>query len=232
MLYLVIGIALLGLLLLAAQLIVKADVAKLSRWLGWFAAGMGISGAAAILVLLIASDRFFPALALAGGLAPLILRQRARWKQSFGSTSRASQQRSQIDTEILRMTLDHETGTIGGEVRRGAFAGRRLEDLNQGELLLLWQQCIAEDAQGARLLETYLDRLRPDWRNAANRGAGATEAMTREQAYAILDLAPGADADQIKEAHRRLMMKLHPDHGGSTFLAAQVNRAKDLLLGN
>jgi DnaJ-domain-containing protein 1 len=232
MLYFAIGIALLGLLLLVAQLIVKADATKLSRWLGWFVAGMGISGAAAILVLLVASDRFFPALALAGGLAPLILRQRARWKQSFGGASRASQQRSQIDTEILRMTLDHETGTITGEVRRGSFTGRRLDDLDQGELLLLWQQCIAEDTQGARLLETYLDRLRPDWRKAAQGGTGASEAMTREQAYSILDLAPGADADQIKEAHRRLMMKLHPDHGGSTFLAAQVNRAKDLLLGN
>ena len=133
---------------------------------------------------------------------------------------------------MLRMRLDHQTGAMTGQVRRGSFAGRQLEDLDQNELITLWRQCVAEDEQGARLLETYLDRLRPDWRQAANSGSARPgEPMTREQAYAILDLKPGADAAQIKEAHRRLMMKLHPDHGGSTFLAAQINRAKDILLG-
>jgi DnaJ-domain-containing protein 1 len=118
-------------------------------------------------------------------------------------------------------------------VRRGGFAGRRLEDLTLDELITLWRQCIAEDEPGARLLETYLDRLRPDWRDGTKKGTatGSATTMTRDDAYAILDLAPGADADQIKEAHHRLMMKLHPDHGGSTFLAAQINRAKEILLG-
>jgi len=136
------------------------------------------------------------------------------------------------------MELDQRTGAITGRVLRGRYAGRRIENLDQAELIGLWRQCVAEDESGARLLETYLDRLRPDWRQAASgagssgAGAGASgDIMTREQAYAILDLEPGASAEQIKEAHRRLMMKLHPDHGGSTFLAAQINRAKEFLLG-
>jgi DnaJ-domain-containing protein 1 len=134
------------------------------------------------------------------------------------------------------MELDQRTGAITGRVLRGPYAGRRIEDLDQAELIALWRQCVAEDESGARLLESYLDRLRPDWRQAAagsgsGGGAGAPEVMTREQAYAILDLEPGASDEQIKEAHRRLMMKLHPDHGGSTFLAAQINRAKEFLLG-
>ena len=234
--YLLLGVALLGLLLLTARFIVNADAAQLGRQLGWIATGVGVTGLAALLFLLLASERFGSALAIAGGLAPLVpivLRRRARWQRNFGGTGGGGAGgRSEVSTPMLRMRLDHETGAMTGQVRRGSFAGRQLEDLDQNELIRLWQQCVAEDEQGARLLETYLDRLRPDWRQGAHRGgAPPGEAMTREQAYAILDLKPGADAAQIKEAHRRLMMKLHPDHGGSTFLAAQINRAKDILLG-
>lgn len=234
--YFLLGLVLLGLLLLTARFIANTDPAQLGRRLGWFATGVGVTGAAALLVLLVASDRLGPALAIAGGLVPLVLRGRARWRRRFGAATGSGGQRSEVATAMLRMRLDHATGAMTGQVLRGPFAGRQLEDLDQNELIALWRQCVAEDEQGARLLETYLDRLRPEWRQAAGSGSGGSaaqgEAMTREQAYAILDLAPGADAAQIKEAHRRLMMKLHPDHGGSTFLAAQINRAKDILLGD
>ena len=229
--YLILGVALLGLFLLGARSIVNADAKQLGRVLGWFVMGLGATAAAALVVVLLASDRLFSALALAGGLAPVVMRGRAHWRRLHGAATGSPGGRSEVETAMLRMRLDHATGAMSGEVRRGSFAGRQLEDLNQGELLTLWRQCVAEDEQGARLLETYLDRLRPDWRQAADAGAAPGEVMTRAQAYAILDLAPGADAAQIKEAHHRLMMKLHPDHGGSTFLAAQINRAKDILLG-
>ncbi|MGC2204071.1 MAG: DnaJ domain-containing protein, partial [Stellaceae bacterium] len=87
-----------------------------------------------------------------------------------------------------------------------------------------------------------LDRVRPDWRdelagagarssgNAGGTARPASGDMTVEEAYAILGLGPGADAEAIKEAHRRLMVKLHPDHGGSDYLATKINRARDVLL--
>lgn len=228
--YLLFGIALLGLFLLAARLIVNSDAARLGRFLGWLVAGVGVSAAAGLFGLLLFSDRWAPALVVAGGLAPIVMRGHARWRRRYGS-ARGGSRRSEVQTELLRMKLDHDTGTMGGTVRRGVFAGRRLEDLAQAEMMTLWRQCLAEDEQGARLLEAYLDRLRPDWRKSGAEGESPREAMTREQAYAILDLAPGAGPEAIKEAHRRLMMKLHPDHGGSTYLAAQINRAKDFLLG-
>jgi hypothetical protein len=228
--YLLIGVIVLGLLLLAARAIVNADAAQLGRFVVWSMAGIGMTATAAALLFLIVTDRWAPALVLAGGLAPLVLRRRARWRRRYGAATGGGE-RSEVQTELLRMKLEHDTGAMSGVVRRGAFAGRTLEDLNRAEVLTLWRQCLAEDEQGARLLETYLDRFRPDWRKGEAGDAGAGGAMTRDQAYAILDLKPDATPEEIREAHRRLMMKLHPDHGGSTYLAAQINRAKDLLLG-
>ena len=230
MAYLIIGVALLGCLLLAARMLVNADPAKLGRSIGWFATGLGVAGAGALVVGLMASDRFGPALVFAGGFAPIGYRLWHRWRE------REQARAARVTTSFLSMEMDKRTGAITGRVLRGPYAGRRLEDLDQTELIALWRQCVAEDESGARLLESYLDRLRPDWRQAAgaggSAGAGAPgDVMTREQAYAILDLEAGASDEQIKEAHRRLMMKLHPDHGGSTFLAAQINRAKEFLLG-
>jgi len=54
--------------------------------------------------------------------------------------------------------------------------------------------------------------------------------MTRDEAYQVLGLAPGATPDEIRAAHRRLMLGAHPDHGGSTWIAARLNQARDLLL--
>ena len=109
--------------------------------------------------------------------------------------------------------------------------------LHQLEALAhLWHDCRFADPQSAQIIETYLDRLHPSWREDLARAEGEHTAgpggkMTREQALEILGLAPGAAEADIRRAHRELMMKLHPDHGGSTFLAAKINEAKDVLLG-
>ncbi len=66
---------------------------------------------------------------------------------------------------------------------------------------------------------------------AGGDGANPGPDMTREEAYAVLGLDPGADEAAILEAHKRLIKRLHPDGGGSSALAAKVNRARQVLLG-
>ena len=136
----------------------------------------------------------------------------------------------------IEMRLDQDSGVMSGTVLAGAQQGRSLDMLTCGECVALYEDCRRDDPEGARLLETYLDRRFAGWRQAdqgqseERRRNGRGGSMTRDQAYQILGLAQGASAEEIIHAHRSLMQKLHPDHGGSTALAAQVNEAKDVLL--
>jgi DnaJ domain len=115
-----------------------------------------------------------------------------------------------------------------------------LSSLSDGELLLLLAELRDTDAQGAALIEAYLDRRAQGWRekrgdDAAKERARAPRGgrirMAPDEAYAVLGLGKGASEGEIRAAHRKLMMKLHPDQGGSTYLAARINEAKDVLLG-
>lgn len=146
---------------------------------------------------------------------------------------------SDIATDMLAMQLDHRTGDLDGEVLKGSFAGRSLASLGYEGLLSLLIECQRDDPRAVPLLETYLDRQHPDWRNDAGAHgsrdqdegrAAAGDVMDAATASAILNVSPEASADEIKAAHRQLMNKLHPDHGGSSYLAAQLNQAKDVLL--
>jgi len=237
MLYLLGGFAILGGLLMLVYLFVNADPARLARNLKW--TGIATAGVAIVSLILLPPAREIAALLLPLAMAtPLLARVRTildRYRTPAGG------QTSTVATAFLRMTLDHDTGSMEGTILRGQFAGMRLEELGPPELLALLRECRAEDEEGARLLEAYLDRIRPDWRDELA-GAGASGAgssggprpasgdMSVAEAYAILGLSPGADAEAIKEAHRRLMVKLHPDHGGSDYLATKINRARDVLL--
>jgi hypothetical protein len=237
MLYLLGGFAILGGLLMLVYLFVNADPARLARNLKW--TGITIAAIAVVALILLPPAREFAALLLPLAMAtPLLARIRTvldRYRPPAGG------QTSTVATAFLRMTLDHDTGSMEGTILRGRFAGMRLDELGPADLLALLRECRAEDEEGARLLEAYLDRVRPDWRDelAGERaGGGGSGAGTRstsgdmsvEEAYAILGLSAGADAEAIKEAHRRLMVKLHPDHGGSGYLATKINRARDALL--
>jgi hypothetical protein len=151
-----------------------------------------------------------------------------------GPAQKSPGQTSRVVTDHLEVELDHDTGQIRGRVLKGFFAGRDLQSLAPVEMAHLWQDCRFADPQSAQILEAYLDRVHPSWREDMTRNEGERTVgggMTREQALDILGLAPGASEDDIRRAHRELMLKLHPDRGGSTFLAAKINEAKDVLLG-
>lgn len=138
---------------------------------------------------------------------------------------------STVSTDELRMTLIHETGEMDGEVLTGTFVGQRLSSLDIAALRTLHRELVAADS--AQLLEAYLDRRFPGWSDeATERQPPSTEReMDREQALAVLGLASDASKEEIVDAHRRLMQKLHPDRGGSDYLAATLNLAKQVLLG-
>ncbi len=153
----------------------------------------------------------------------------------FGAGGQRSQgQTSRVRSRFFDMTLDHDSGALSGQIIAGPNAGRLLEEFDLPQLL----QMIPElDAESVPLLESYLDRRFPAWRqNTQGDAAGrqgrppASGKMTDEEAYQILGVKPGAGRDEISRAHRALMKKLHPDQGGSTYLAARVNEAKEVLL--
>jgi hypothetical protein len=133
------------------------------------------------------------------------------------------------------MELDHDTGAMRGRILTGRYQGTSLDALDVPTLINLLAEV---DGDSRDLLAAYLDRRNPGWRenmqHDAGAGAGSRPAssgkMTEEEAYQILGVQPGASADDISRAHRSLMKKLHPDQGGSTYLAARVNEAKDVLL--
>jgi len=157
------------------------------------------------------------------------------WLGGGGSARRSPGQSSRIETDHLQMELDHDSGDMYGRVKKGMFAGRDLAALSPTDLGLLWQDCRLADPQSAQLIEAYLDRIHPSWREDMARGEsdmsrGPDGRMTREEALDILGLAAGADEDAIRRAHRELMLRLHPDRGGSTYLAAKINEAKDVAL--
>ena len=151
-----------------------------------------------------------------------------------GSTAGAA---SHVRSKYLHMTLNHDSGDMDGEILQGDFQGRRLSQLGIQDLLSLLRTCQADDSDSAALLQAYLDRYHGGWEQQGNQGQSRTEpgrasAMSREEAGQILGIDPDAAADEIIKAHRRLMQKLHPDRGGSDYLAAKINQAKDLLLGD
>ena len=144
---------------------------------------------------------------------------------------------STVRSATIEMRLDLDSGAMSGVALAGPYQGRALDSLARPDCLNLYRSCVRDDPEGATLLETYLDRRFAGWRQAyqgqgeAGRGGGGgSGAMTRDEAYEVLGLPKGAAGDEIVRAHRSLMKKLHPDHGGSTALAARVNQAKDVLL--
>jgi len=158
------------------------------------------------------------------------------WPSGLGArTQKSAGQASRVRTAYIEMELDHDSGAMHGRVLAGRYADVTLDALDRAALLSLFAEI---DGDSRELLAAYLDRREPGWREHAQGDAGAgggtrppsSGKMTEEEAYQILGIQPGASAQDITRAHHSLMKKLHPDQGGTTYLAARVNEAKDVLL--
>lgn len=170
------------------------------------------------------------------GWAPMSGSVFGQFGKLFGGSGaqRSPGQTSRVRSQFLDMTLDHDSGQLNGRIVAGPYAGHSLDEYDLSQLTAMMS---GFDAESVALFESYLDRRFPAWRqNAQGNPAGgqgraaSSGKMTNEEAYQILGLQPGAGRDEIGRAHRGLMKKLHPDQGGSTYLAARVNEAKDTLL--
>jgi DnaJ-domain-containing protein 1 len=148
-------------------------------------------------------------------------------------------QKSTVRTERLEVELDHDSGAMHGRVLDGAYKDRSLESLSLEELLALLSDCWGRDAQSVALIEAYLDHTHAGWREKPSQGgdrktteevSARSTAMTRQDAFRILGLEPGASDEDIRRAWRELMKRNHPDQGGSAHIAAMINAAKELLL--
>jgi hypothetical protein len=203
--YLILGIAILAGFLLAGRWYATADPRTLYKVLKWVLICLVV----AIALYFLFTGRMAWAVITLPALIPWLLRARAvaRMAKTFARMAQMSTGTgggaSTIETDYLAMSLDHDSGSMSGIVIAGAFEGRRVEDLTPAQLLDLLAECKTHERD-----------------------------MDRAEALRVLGLAEGASDADIKEAHRRLIAGLHPDHGGSDYLAAQINRAKDILLKN
>jgi hypothetical protein len=198
--------------------------------------GGGALGLLAALLLLLRGSVVLASLLASAALGFAGWRNAAASLGSMFSTRPRRKTGSRVRSAMIEMTLDHDTGQMSGWVTAGPLQGQSLDMLTRQACLDLYAACLTDDPDGARLLETYLDRRFAGWREAAQghgdtgRAQSGGGVMTQKEAYETLGLAQGASAQEITRAHRTLMKKLHPDHGGATSLAARVNQAKDVLL--
>ena len=165
---------------------------------------------------------------------PLIVRFFPMLASLRHKSTPAGGQGSTVETTLLRMQLDHETGDLQGEVLKGSFQGWKLADMDRQQLEQFVTYCQAEDTDSLQLLDSYWQQRFPGssgFTGQQQASPGSEHALGRTEALAVLGLHEGASKEDIIASHRQLIQKLHPDRGGNDYLAAQINRAKDLLLG-
>jgi len=229
--YLVLGVGLLLAGLVALRWLSRVPPRHVAAGLRWLAIGVGGLVAAWLLLTGRAAQVIFV-------LLPFLPAIRQWWNRRMVAAPPDPEARSDVETAWLRMTLEHATGAMDGLVLQGDFRGRRLGELSQPDLLDLLATLRVADVDSASLLESYLDALGADWR-AARPGEGAGRAggvppggaMSRAEAAMILGVAEDAGHEEVSRAWREAMKRNHPDQGGSAYLAARINEARDVLLG-
>ncbi|MBT5375168.1 MAG: molecular chaperone DnaJ [Rhodospirillaceae bacterium] len=234
--YFLFGILLLVGLVLLSRWFISADPKVMAR-----VVKTTLLTLAVLVILFLAVTRGAAALGGLIALLPFVMRWHGLWRRLKNMGGPSPGQTSEVVTDYLHMKLDHDSGELDGMVSKGGFEGRRLNEMSIKELLTLFEECREFDGKSVPVLEAYLERYYPDWRegeafeegeagsNRSSRKSGS--AMTRQEAYEILGLEEGAGEEAVREAHHRLMVRIHPDQGGSNWLAARINEARDTLLG-
>lgn len=230
MLWIALGLLGLFLALLLLRAFADSTAAQVKTAVIWGGGALGL----VLLAVLLISGRGGQAVWAAVLFGPAAVRGWRAWRaaRTFARQGAASpNQASDVETAYLAMALDHDSGRMTGRVKQGRFAGQDLAALDLPGLLDLLAEVTAADPDSVPLLEAWLDRALPEWRSHAPEvprpGDGK---MTRAEALAILGLAEGADEAAIQSAYRRLMRTAHPDQGGSDWLAARLNEARDILV--
>ncbi len=238
--YLLLGLALLLALLVLGRLFANSNPGTLAQVLRLSA--VVVLGGLALLSLLRGQALLGM---LLGGSAAVIWRGWRFRSWRGGAPVGAGGSASNVETAWLAMSLDHTSGSVDGEVRQGKFTGRQLGELSLGELLDLYDEVSTEDPRSVPLLDAFLDRNHEGWRDVyAERASSGSESgsrrrgwgppdperMSRQDALKILGLGESPSEDEIKEAHHKLMLKHHPDLGGTDYFAAKINQAKEVLL--
>lgn len=223
------GVALLA-ALAAYNYLRKIDSRHWRRGMRWLA-----GGAAGLVAIGLLIARRFDIAFFAGAAAVSILRTGRLGPISFDGPAAPAGNVSTVRSRYFAMELDHETGSVEGRVLMGQFAGADLMALGEDDTRQLIAE-IAGDADSMSLLESWLDANRAGWREyfseqsdtGAYQPASSSDPVT--EAYEVLGLQPGATDDEVRAAHRELMKAVHPDHGGSSYLASKINEARDRLL--
>jgi len=201
----------------------------------------GAAALAALAVFLVFTDRIGAAVFIASAAWGLFTRGHI-WPGGWptynfpGRTRSSPGQTTSVRTTWLEMELDHDTGDMRGTVMKGAYTGQRLAQIGRDALLALYRETSVADVESARLLEAYLDRTYGNnWREAPRDEQQpperAASGMSRAEALKVLGLEEGANEEDVRAAHRRLMLQNHPDRGGTNYIAAKINEAKDVLQG-
>ena len=201
------------------------------------------------LVILTASGRFHPLAAVGAAILPFLkrglflLRLSPMLSSAFrmfqsnasnfqsNSTAQDTPNVSEAETPELKMTLNHETGAMTGTVKFGEFRSRELSSMTAADVVKLYRSL--EDEQSRRLMVSFIERYHPNLdqeESSTHEPPRVDDSMTTKKAREILGVDESATVDDIINAHRRIIQRLHPDRGGSSFLAAQINDAKRILL--
>ncbi len=212
----------------------KARTEGTGYWLKWM-----LWVGCVLLIVAVVSGRahfVFGAISAAGlllvKLLPWVIRSLPFIFKLYTTRSAGASPR-QIRTRMLLFTLNHATGKIDGRVLGGDFAQQLLSAMNVEQLQALYTQCLQQDPAALHLLLLYAQRERPEWQVSqaqAGGASGAEHSMLPADAAALLGVDISADVAAIRAAHKDLIARLHPDRGGTDYLAMQINRARDVLL--